>query len=319
MTKGLLLAQLGTPDAPTSEALRRFLAEFLSDRRVVDYPRWLWWPLLHGIILRTRPSRSAQLYRSIWTEEGSPLLLHSRTLRARLAEELGPTWRVGLGMRYGKPSLDEALREMVEAEVEALVVIPLFPQYSTATTESVFDRVRPFCQQKGIQCREVERFGLDEGYLLALQSIAREAVQRYGPPTRWLLSFHGLPQRTVRQGDPYPEECEATARALARRMQWREEEWEMAYQSRFGPEAWLTPATAERLKELGRAGVERLYLMTPGFTADCLETLEEIAVRGAALFQKAGGGEFRLLPSLNEHPAFVSALLAMAMEKAELL
>lgn len=308
--RALLLAQLGTPDAPTPEAVRRYLAEFLSDVRVVDYPRWLWLPLLHGIILRVRPKKSAALYRRVWMEEGSPLLVYSRRLQHALAEALGPKWQVALGMRYGNPSLKEALEELKSAGFDELVVLPLFPQYSRSTTESVYDKLElvwPKSTRK-VKVVELRSFATQESYLEALVKTAREAQERWGTPRHWLLSFHGLPRRYVKQGDPYATQCEATARALAAKMGWLEESWELGYQSRFGPEPWITPNTQERLVELGRAKTESLYVMTPSFTTDCLETLDEIGELGREMFQEAGGGDFRLVPCLNDHPAFVTSL-----------
>jgi ferrochelatase len=308
--RALLLAQLGTPDAPTPEAVRRYLAEFLSDVRVVDYPRWLWLPLLHGIILRVRPKKSAALYRRVWMEEGSPLLVYSQRLQRALADALGSQWQVALGMRYGNPSLQEALEELKGAGFSELVVLPLFPQYSRSTSESVYDKLEllwPKSTRK-VKVVELRSFATQESYLEALALTAREAQERWGVPRHWLLSFHGLPRRYVKQGDPYATQCEATARALAAKMGWPEDRWELGYQSRFGPEPWITPNTQERLLKLGKAKTESLYVMTPSFTSDCLETLDEIGELGREMFQEAGGGDFRLLPCLNDHPAFVRSL-----------
>jgi len=311
--RALLLAQLGTPDAPTPEAVRRYLAEFLSDFRVVDYPRWLWLPILHGIVLRVRPKKSAVLYRRVWMEEGSPLLVYSQRLQRTLAQALGSQWQVALGMRYGNPSLKEALEELQEAGFDQMVVLPLFPQYSRSTSESVYDKLELLWPKSRRESKVVELrgFATHEGYLEALAQTAREARERWGEPRHWLLSFHGLPRRYIKQGDPYATQCEATARALAAKMDWPEKSWELGYQSRFGPEPWITPNTQERLVALGKAGTESLYVMTPSFTTDCLETLDEIGELGRALFQEAGGGDFKLVPCLNDHPAFVTSLLGL--------
>ncbi len=316
MKTGLLLAQLGTPEAPTAEAVREYLREFLGDRRVVDYPRWFWRPLLHGVILRVRPARSARLYRKIWTEEGSPLLVHGRRLCEGVQEALGADWTVVLGMRYGEPSMTSALDRLIREGVQSLVVLPLFPQYSWTTTESVRDVVEPFCRRTKLPLRWIDQFHQDEGYLDALQALAQEEVERAGEPDHWLLSFHGLPRRFVRSGDPYPDQCEQTGQALAHRMGWPSDHWELAYQSRFGPEPWLTPATAGRLVELGKRGVGDLCVMTPGFAADCLETIDEIGELGARAFERAGGGRLRRVPALNEHPAWVEAVARMALRRA---
>jgi ferrochelatase len=309
--RALLLAQLGTPDAATVEAVRRYLAEFLSDERVVDYPRWLWWPLLHGIILRVRPKKSAAMYRRVWMQEGSPLLVYSRRLESALAAELGPGWKVALGMRYGNPGLREALEELKSRGFAKLVVLPLFPQYSRSTCESVYDALHALWPERGDEVVEIRGFAEDDSYLDALAQSAREAEAKWGPPQHWLLSFHGLPRRYLKQGDPYARQCEATARQLAQRMGWPASRWEICYQSRFGPEPWITPNTQERLRELGKAHTESLYVMTPSFTSDCLETLDEIGELGKELFREAGGGVLRLVPCLNDHPAFVRSLAGL--------
>ncbi len=309
--RALLLAQLGTPDAATAGAVRRYLAEFLSDERVVDYPRWLWWPLLHGIILRVRPKKSAAMYRRVWMQEGSPLLVYSRRLESALAAELGPGWKVALGMRYGNPGLREALEELKSRGFAKLVVLPLFPQYSRSTCESVYDALHALWPERGDEVVEIRGFAEDDSYLDALAQSAREAEAKWGPPQHWLLSFHGLPRRYLKQGDPYARQCEATARQLAQRMGWPASRWEICYQSRFGPEPWITPNTQERLRELGKAHMESLYVMTPSFTSDCLETLDEIGELGKELFREAGGGELRLVPCLNDHPAFVRSLAGL--------
>jgi ferrochelatase len=243
-------------------------------------------------------------------EEGSPLLVYSQRLQRALGDALGPQWQVALGMRYGNPSLQEALEELQGAGFSELVILPLFPQYSRSTSESVYDKLELLWPKSTRKAKVVElrSFATQESYLEALAETAREAQERWGAPRHWLLSFHGLPRRYIKQGDPYATQCEATARALAAKMGWPEDRWELGYQSRFGPEPWITPNTQERLLELGKAKTESLYVMTPSFTSDCLETLDEIGELGREMFQEAGGGDFRLLPCLNDHPAFVRSL-----------
>lgn len=317
VASGLLLVQLGTPDAPTASAVRRYLREFLSDRRVVDYPPWLWYPILYGPILAFRPKKSAQLYAKIWTPQGSPLLVNSLRLRDALREEMGEQWRIELGMRYGNPNWESALEALQVEELEHLLVLPLFPQYSRTTSESVFDVVTPWLEQRKKPFAALRSWAGDPSYIHALACSVRTAVDAHGPPSRWLLSFHGIPKRYVRQGDPYDKDCETTARLLAAEMGWEDHEWEMAYQSRFGPEAWLGPETAKRLEELGRAGEEKLYVLAPAFTADCLETIDELGEMGADSFHEAGGGEFRLVPCLNDQVEFVEALAQLARRESK--
>jgi ferrochelatase len=313
------LAQLGTPDAPTPEALRRYLREFLSDRRVVDYPRWFWNPILHGIILNTRPAKSAALYEKVWTEEGSPLLLHTQNQARLLQEALGPDWVVDMGMRYGNPSLVAATERLLDQGLERIVLLPLFPQYSHTTTSSVYDVVHPLVRSRpdAPPLVSICSWADDPGYIGALAARAREHEERFGSPDRWLLSYHGIPRRYVRQGDPYADDCRRTSELLAAEMQWPREVWEMCFQSRFGPEPWLQPYTDRRLESLGAEGVGTLYALCPGFTADCLETLDEIGEVGAELFEASGGGRLDLVPCLNDHPAAVEAMADLVRRQVE--
>ena len=316
MARGVLLAQLGTPDAPTPKALRRFLKEFLLDRRVVDYPRWFWLPILYGPILTFRPRKSAALYRKIWTPEGSPLLLTTRRQAQLLQDALGDSFVVEIGMRYGKPSIAHGIDRLLSMGVEQIVVLPLFPQYSHTTTGSVFDAVDAALNEHtdAPPLRRIRSFATAPSYIDALAARAREYQDAKGEPDRWMLSYHGIPERYARHGDPYPAECQATSRALAKTMGWEEDRWEMCYQSRFGPEAWLAPYTDARLEDLGKAGLRRLAVSCPGFVADCLETLDEIGEVGAGRFAKAGGGQLELLPCLNDHPAAIDMLAALTRQ-----
>jgi len=309
----LLLANLGSPEAPTAEAVRRFLAEFLSDPRVVELPPWLWWPVLHGVVLRVRPRRSARLYRSIWTEEGSPLLAISRRQAAGLEGRL-PEVRVALGMRYGRPSVAEALEGLRREGLERLLVLPLYPQYCGATTGSTFDAVaRALSGWRRVpELRLVAGYHAEPGYLEALAASVRAHWAAHGQAERLLLSFHGMPERTRAAGDPYHDQCQATARLLAERLGLAPGRWQVAFQSRFGRGRWLEPATDQVLRAWGREGLGRVDVLCPGFAADCLETLEEIAVQGREAFRAAGGGELRYIPALNDRPEHLDFLAALA-------
>jgi ferrochelatase len=310
MTIGVLLVQLGTPDEPTPEAVRRYLREFLSDRRVVDVNPWLWKPILHGIILRTRPKRSAALYARVWTEAGSPLLVHTRAQAEALQERLGDVARVRYGMRYGNPGMRAALDELAEGGAERVVVLPLFPQYCTATTLSVVDVVEDWSRRaaRAPATDVVESFADHPAWIEAQrQSILAAGVQAT-PEAPLLMSFHGIPQRYADRGDPYPEECERTARALAASLGLADDAWRLVYQSRFGREAWLQPYTDDVLAALPAEGVRAVSVCTPSFVADCLETIDEIGRESRAVFERAGGAEYVRAPCPNASEAFVGAL-----------
>ena len=313
---GVLLCNLGTPDAATPPAVRRYLAEFLSDPRVVEIPPALWQPLLHGLILRRRPAASAKKYQSIWLPEGSPLLVYSRKqavlLRGYLGER-GVDVSVRLAMRYGQPSVAAELDALKAEGCTRVLVLPLYPQYSGTTTASVIDAVTAWSRsvRHVPELRFVNRFHDDAGYIDALAKRVHEHWMADGRPDRLLMSFHGVPQRVVDAGDPYHGECLETARRLAQRLALREGEWAIAFQSRFGRAKWVGPATQATLEDWGRAGLRRVDVVCPGFVADCLETLEEIAIEGRAAFQTAGGGELRYVPCLNDHPAWLAALASL--------
>lgn len=312
MSTGILLAQLGTPDAPTPAAVRTYLREFLADPRVIDLPRWLWLPILHGPILAFRPRRSAALYRRIWTPDGSPLLVYTRRLGELLQQRLGAAMPVEVGMRYGNPSLSHALERLAERGAKRILVAPLFPQFSHTTVSSVMDgvaqalraRTQPFLPE----LRTLPSYCDEPGYIAALATRAREVIAQHGEPDSWIFSFHGIPQRYVRKGDCYPQQCAATARALAGALALPDDRWRQTYQSRFGPESWLAPYTDEVLAGLARQGVRTVYAVCPGFAADCLETIDEIAEVSAHRFCEAGGSLLRLVPCLNDHPAWADAL-----------
>ncbi len=320
----MLLVNLGTPDAPTPKALRRYLGEFLADPRVVEIPRVVWKPLLHGVILNLRPARSARRYAAIWGKDGSPLLAHSlrqRTLllgylgqrlkRAGLPADLCP---VEIGMRYGTPSVASALDKLRAAQGGKILVLPLYPQYAAATTASTADKVGQWAAsaRRVPELRFVGEYHDDAGYVDALAASLEAHWQQHGRSERLVLSFHGVPARSLEAGDPYHCFCQVTARLLARELGLESKQWTLSFQSRFGRAQWLTPYTADVLRELGAAKTGRVDVFCPGFVADCLETLEEIAIEGQALYRAAGGAAFRVIPCLNEHPAWIAALADIA-------
>ncbi len=315
---GIVLVNLGTPDAPTPPAVRRYLAEFLRDPRVVEISRPLWWLMLHGVILRVRPARSARAYRKIWTDDGSPLRTHScdiaAGLRDSLASRLSGNVHVALGMSYGKPALQTALDELHAAGVRRIIVLPLYPQYSGTTTGSVFDAVsRLLGKRRWVpELRFINHYHDAPGYIAALTSSIRDSWDRNGRGEKLLFSFHGLPRQTLLDGDPYHCQCQKTARLVARSLELGDADWTVAFQSRVGREEWLQPYTDEVIREIGTDKMQNLDVVCPGFAADCLETLEEIAMQYAGLFSSVGGGTLNYIPALNardDHIAFLSRLV----------
>lgn len=324
---GVLIAQLGTPQAPTKGALRSFLKEFLSDPRVVDLNPLKWLPILHLFILTRRPARSAALYRNIWQPEGSPLMIHSRAQVEGLQQRLGDAYQVVLGMRYGRPGIEQAMQALISAGVERILIFPMFPQFSCSTTGSIYDAVnRAAC---GRRCplffdrrrrmpalRFVPPYYAHPAYVEALKVTIEEDIERAGDsPDHYLFSFHGLPRRYVDEGDPYQSHCETTAQLLADALDLKPGQLTRGFQSRFGKEIWLEPYTDELLSGLGKKGVRFLVASCPGFIADCLETLDEIGRQGAKQFRAGGGEKLRLLPCLNSHPAWLDAMAAIARQE----
>ena len=316
-THGVLVVNLGTPDVPTAPALRRYLAEFLSDPDVVTLPRFLWLPLLHGLVLRTRPAKSAEAYARIWTKAGSPLLVNSQALADKLEAALGPRCKLALGMRYGNPTLSSALATLKEAGVTRLLVLSLYPQYAAATTGSTLKTVdRAIKRLRWSPAVTAVRDYHDQpSYIAALAESVKEHWAARGRARTLLISFHGIPKRVSDQGDPYAGQCTETARLLAERLDLEDGQWRMAFQSRFGPAEWLKPYTEEALKECAARGEDSVDVVCPGFAADCLETLEEIALRYAGSFRAAGGRELRYIPALNARDAHVSALAELVLQK----
>jgi len=310
----VLLVNLGTPDAPTTSAVRRYLAEFLSDRRVIETPRWLWWPILHGVILRLRPMRSAHAYSSIWTEQGSPLLVYSRELTAKLHNVfMRDGVRVELAMRYGNPSVRETIARLHADGVRRLLVLPLYPQYSAASTGSAFDAATRALQAQRWppELRFVNDYHDDTRYIDALAASIQAYWQDHGRAQKLLLSFHGLPQRCIEAGDPYLDQCRVTTAMLRARLGLTEGECMLGFQSRVGREVWIKPYTEELLDRWPGEGVRRIQVLCPGFAVDCLETLEEIAIRDRARFIAAGGESLDYIPALNADQAHVDMLGAL--------
>ena len=309
----LLLVNLGTPREPTPEAVREFLAEFLADPSVVDLPRLLWAPILNGMVLRSRPRRVAHQYRSIWTDGGSPLRVATELMVQELARRAEGRFTVSAAYRYGEPSLDAAMQELAAAGADPIVVVPLFPHRTDATTGTAFRRAREAASRAGIGGRVVERLvpADDERYIAALAARWREAVAE-NEPDHLVVSFHGIPVRyDRREGRQYTADCEATTRALLAAIDWPGERATLAYQSKFGPERWLTPATADVLETLPARGVRRVAVITPGFVTEGLETLEEIGIRGRESFVAAGGETLIRIGAVECHDGFLDALAAL--------
>lgn len=320
---GVLITNLGTPDAPTAAALRRYLAEFLWDPRVVEMPRPLWWLILHGVILRIRPPRAAKSYRSVWRDQGSPLLLIARqqeqALQQRLQDALPGPVKVALGMRYGNPSIPAALEQLRQAGARRLLVLPLYPQYSATTTASTLDAVSAVLQRwrRLPDLRFVSHYHDDAGYIQALANSVREHRRQQGDADQLLFSFHGIPQRYFRNGDPYFCECQKTARLTAEALELAPEQWQVVFQSRFGREPWLQPYADHTLAALPAQGVKSVQIICPGFSADCLETLEEIGVENRAVFSAAGGERFEYIPALNDRDDHVEALTRLVLRHVQ--
>jgi ferrochelatase len=316
---GVLLAQVGTPEAPTARAVGRYLARFLSDRRVVDYPAWWWRPLLRGVIVPLRARRSARLYQRIWTSAGSPLLVESEKQRQKLQAALGAAYRVALGMAYAGPSFDAAVDDLLAAGASTIIVLPMFPQYSSATTASVYDAVFASVTDRAGKARtfvpaviSVPPYFLDPSYISALRRRITSATSE-GAQDHFVLTFHGLPERYITNGDPYRTHCEQTVTALAAAMGWSGRDYTVAYQSRFGPERWIGPSTADTLQGLYARGIRRPLVIAPGFTTDCLETLDELGHEGREQFV-AGGGDaanYRLCPCLNDLDEWIATMAAL--------
>ena len=320
---GVLLVNLGTPEAPTARAVRPYLAEFLGDPRVIEYPRWLWWLILHGIILRIRPARSAHAYARIWTAEGSPLRVGSEKLAAGLQVKLRQLYpepmRVALAMRYGAPSVHTQIEQLQREGVRRLLVLPLYPQYSATSSGSVIDAVADTLKQLRWppELRIVNDYHDDDGHIEALAQSIEHWWSEHGRGEKLLLSFHGIPQRYVNAGDPYFDQCQKTAHLLRTRLGLNESQLMVSFQSRVGREAWLQPYTDATVQRLGKEGVKRLDVACPGFAVDCLETLEEIAMQNRDFFIQAGGEDLRYIPALNNSSEQLNSLAALVLKHAQ--
>ncbi len=327
---GVLVAQLGTPDEPTAKGLRPYLRQFLSDTRVIDYSPWMWQPILRGAILPRRPARSARLYSRIWTDEGSPLLVYSNKQIEGLQERLGENYRVILGMTYGEPSIGRAVA-MLEAEgIDRIIVLPMFPQYSSTTTASMYDAVYAAAAGKSSlfrvnrkrfvpALRFIVAYYDAPDYIEAMRLHLSETVATLpDTPDKFVITFHGIPDRYIQTGDPYRAQCEYTARLLVEAMGWRDDQWTIGFQSRFGREEWLAPYTEAVLTDLHKNGVERPLVFSPGFVTDCLETLDELGNEGREQFSHGGGDpeQFHLAPCLNDHPAWIDLMADLVRQNA---
>jgi ferrochelatase len=304
---GVLLTNIGTPSAPTPTAVKSYLKKFLSDTRVVELPRFIWWPILYGIILPFRSQRSAKLYQQIWTEEGSPLLLNSQKIAKKLEKKL--QCPVVIGMHYSQPSIKTALKTLQEKNINQIIVLPLYPQYSATTTASSFDHIaKTFSTSRHIPAiRTIYDYAENPAYIQALCHSINKTWQIHGKK-HLLFSFHGIPKRYSKAGDPYPERCQRTVELVTQQLQLSPTEWSLAFQSRLGRAKWLTPYTQDILEKLPQQGIKELYVICPGFAVDCLETLEEIAIRGKKYFLEAGGELYHYIPALNDSDPHIELL-----------
>lgn len=320
---GILLANLGTPDAPTAKALRPYLSQFLSDVRIVEIPRIIWWFILHCIILVIRPKKSAEKYASIWTKEGSPLLVHAQKqtllLRGFLGQKIKSPFAVELGMSYGNPSMPSAIEKLKAQHCDRILVFPLYPQYAASSTASALDAVwRVLLQTRNVPAiRTIKHYHDHPAYIAALAQSVRDHWRINGKPTKLVMSFHGVPKFHLLKGDPYHCACHKTGRLLAEALELNKDEYLVAFQSRFGKQEWLKPYLASTLEALGKAKTASVDIICPGFSSDCLETLEEIAIEGQHIFQSHGGGEYHYIPALNENEAWIHAMTTIALENLQ--
>lgn len=314
---GVLLVNLGTPDAPTAPALRRYLGEFLADSRVIEIPKIIWMLILHGIILRVRPKKSAAKYQTVWTPEGSPLLVISQQQTAAVQTQLGDTARVKLGMRYGNPSIQKALREFQQEGVRNLIVLPLYPQYAAATTGSTFDAVTRELQTWRFvpELQFINSYCDNTLFIDALAASIQEDFNQHGKPEKLLLSYHGMPKRNLELGDPYFCLCQKTTRLVAEKLGLTKDDYITTFQSRFGYAEWLQPYTDKTLEQLAQNGVKNIAIVSPAFSADCLETLEELAVENREIFMHAGGEQYRYIAALNDRADHINALASIIRER----
>lgn len=320
---GVLLTNLGTPEAPTASALRTYLREFLSDPRVVEIPRLIWLIILHGIILRIRPKKSAKLYQSIWTEQGSPLMVFSEKLttkvRAKIQQQYGDDIVVDLAMRYGKPSIRKALNNFQEQGIDKIVVLPLYPQYAGPTTGSVFDivanEVKSWRWVPSLHF--ISGYHNNVNYIAALANSVEEHFEKYGKPEKLVLSYHGMPKLFLERGDPYYHFCCKTTQLLVQKLDLNDDDYVMTFQSRFGKAEWLKPYTDKTLEGLANAGIQNIAVISPAFSVDCLETLEELVAENKDIFIEAGGKEFHYIEALNDREDHCNAIIDVLAKQLE--
>jgi protoporphyrin/coproporphyrin ferrochelatase len=318
---GILIANLGTPDAPTAAALRPYLKQFLMDRRVVEIPRFIWCWILHCIILVFRPKKSAEKYAQIWTKEGSPLLLHAKKqtqmFEGFLGQKIKSPFAVALGMSYGNPSMQSAIEQLKAQHCDRILVFPLYPQYAASSTAAAYDSVwRSLLKMRNVPAiRTIRSYHDHPEYIAALAAQVREHWRlEGGKPNKLVLSFHGVPKVHLTKGDPYHCQCHKTGRLLAEALELSKQDYVVAFQSRFGKQEWLQPYLASTLEQLGKEKTNRVDVFCPGFSSDCLETLEEIAMEGQHIFQSNGGGTYQYIPALNTNEAWINAMTSIALE-----
>ena len=311
MKIGILLTNTGSPSAPIPSAVRCYLQQFLFDKRIVALSRFFWLPLLYGIILPLRSRRSAKLYQTIWTQEGAPLIVHMRRIQQQLAIKLNCP--VEIGMHYGEPSIQDGIQHLKAASVETIIALPLFPQYSDTTTAATEDRIKDAQRiyQTGSILMPIKQYGTNPQYVSLLAKTVQQQWQQRNQAQHLLISFHGIPESSVAAGDPYANECAHTAQSLATYLNLKKDNWTLCYQSRFGFTKWLTPSTFDVLATLPKQGITAVDIICPGFSVDCLETLEEIVMRGQTVFLQAGGKTLRYIPALNERPEHIDLLANM--------
>lgn len=320
---GILLVNLGTPDAPTAQAVRPYLKQFLGDPRVVEIPRLVWWLILNGVILNVRPKKSAAKYASVWLKEGSPLRVYTERQASLLQGYLGERTRapvvVDYAMTYGQPSIPDVLRKLKAQNCQRILVVPLFPQYAASSTAPVFDQVFGEMQQLRNMpaLRTIKHFHDHPGYIKSVAANINEYWMKHGRPEKLVMSFHGVPQYTLDKGDPYHCECHKTGRLVAEALGLTREQYTVSFQSRFGRAEWIKPYTTATLLELGKTKTRRVDVVCPGFVGDCLETLEEIAMEGREDFQHAGGGEYHYIPCVNDRSDWIHALTDLVIENLQ--
>ncbi|KOR29356.1 ferrochelatase [Achromatium sp. WMS1] len=311
---GVLLVNLGTPNSPSVADVRRYLREFLSDPRVVEMPRFLWWLILHGIILPSRPKYSALAYQRIWGVDGSPLLVIAKRQAAALRDNLHQRGleavELALAMRYGMPSIKDGLKSLHQLGVQRILVLPMYPQYSATTTGSVFDAITTELRQwRWVpELRFIHQYHDAPAYINALVATIRHFWKKHGEPEQLLFSFHGIPKAYFLAGDPYYCHCQKTARLVVEQLNLLPKHWQVSFQSRVGPQEWLTPYTNKQLQDWGQSGIKKVHVVCPGFSADCLETLDEIAMENRDVFLHAGGKEYGYIPALNDDSKHITAL-----------